>query len=321
MIVLIGTTKQYQVETIFNKLKLSNIETVLIDFLKARTICVSNERNEIEIKYDGISLNNSKVVYHDPKYLVPQFGCDEEWAQKYTEQYGWRHANYSVFELLKGTKLNPLSSIFPFFEKLKQLEIAVSCGFSIPPFCLTNGREEIQQFHKSFDSIITKDIGAGHIPKFNEDGVYQHALMTAPISDNLVDEIDEFQPFPILLQKNIKKQFEYRVVVAGNGIQVFKIDPKQHPLMAQDYRRGGYMVEYLPSQLNDQLEKKIFALHKKLGLFSGSYDFIEDLNGEFFFLEVNPAGVWGYIDKMAGGRVSDMFVKEIINVYNLNNAS
>jgi glutathione synthase/RimK-type ligase-like ATP-grasp enzyme len=314
MITIIGTAKQYQVESVYEKIAAKGIKVVMIDFLNNSSITASSNNGEIDIYCDGVCLNETKVVYHDPKYLTNNFGSTQDWIDKFLVQYGWKYANYSIFELLNGKKLNSVHVIFPFFAKLKQLQIANQYGFLTPPFVLANSKEQLLEFSHRYDSLITKDIGSGHIP-YIEDEVLQRSIMTSPISVEMISESDEKQPFPILVQKNIKKKYEYRVIVAGERMKAFRINPNQHPIMQQDYRRGGYMVEYIPFEFSAELQKKLLKLHRSLNLFSGSYDFIEDEDGVLYFLEVNPAGVWAYIDRNLNGEISDMFASEIVKIY------
>lgn len=315
MITLIGTNKQYQLESVWEKLLAKGHDAVLIDFMNESQIVVRERDGKISVECDGRSLDDCKVVYHDPKYLGEQFGDTEEWASDYIVRQGWKDANYNIFELLCGKKLNPMSVILPLSNaKLQQLRAAADVGFDIPPFAMTNAKEELLRFASEYTSVITKSVGNPHIPEIG-DSVGQRAVMTSPVSSTMIEATNGNQPFPILLQKNIKKKFEYRVVVAGTDIRAFRIDPNQHPIMEQDYRRGGYMVTYSLVSLDPTHVTRLMKLHRNLNLFSGSYDFIEGTDGRFYFLEVNPAGVWAWIDQENGGVVSDMFADEISKIY------
>lgn len=314
MIVIIGTDNHYQVESIKNKLIDKQYNVVLVDFAQNSNVLISAENGAIEIECEGVSLKNSKLVYNDPKYLEPQFGDSEEWASKYINARGWKFFNRNLFEILDGVKLNSLSTIWISSLKINQLKLALQEGFKIPPSVLSNNKDNLVAIHDRYESIIAKDICDGEIPIIGE-SVSQKVIMTSPVSKEMICSSDEKQPFPVLMQKNIEKRFEYRIVVAGESMISFRIDSNQHPIMKQDYRRGGFMVNYEKVQLDACFEKKLLNLHNKFNLFSGSYDFIEGTDGEFYFLEVNPAGVWAYIDKTCNGQISDLFANEISKIY------
>jgi hypothetical protein len=55
-------------------------------------------------------------------------------------------------------------------------------------------------------------------------------------------------------------------------------------------RQGFYLVG--AHALDRELESRLLRLHKRLGLFYGAYDLIVDQEGNYYFLEVNPAGQW-----------------------------
>lgn len=49
------------------------------------------------------------------------------------------------------------------------------------------------------------------------------------------------------------------------------------------------------------------------GLTSGSFDFIVDRQGELIFLECNPEGIWGIIDKTYQGAVAAAFAETLLS--------
>lgn len=315
MITILGSIKQYQCEILYTKLCERGFDVCVVDFLKNSSITAISNKDGFEYFCDGKKLNQTKIVYHDPKYMVEHFGDTEEWIEKYSISYGWKYANLSLFELLPGKKLNSVATILPFHAKLKQLQQAAEIGFDIPPFLLSNDKNSLLEFASDYPSVVTKDIGNNQHPSLFEGRVTGHSFLTAPVSLELLSNISEREPYPALLQENIDKKFEYRVIVAGKRMCAFRIDPNQHPIMKQDYRRGGMMVQYIHTRLPAERESMLLKLHEKLGLFSGSYDFIEATDGRFVFLEVNPAGVWAYIDTVSNGIVSDMFASEIESIY------
>lgn len=314
MIVIIGTDNQYQVELIRDKLIERNYDVVLVDFLKNNSVSIREVDGRIGVECEGVALDHAKVVYHDPKYLVPQFGDTEEWAEAKINSTGWKHFNHNLFEVLNGVKLNSLKDIWIASQKIYQLQVAMGNGFNTPPFVLSNSKKDLLSFLHQQKLVIAKDIGDGVVPVIRET-VSQKVIMTSPVDEAMIESTDEKQPFPVLLQKNIQKRYEYRIIVVGESMIAFRIDSNQHPIMNQDYRRGGFMVTYEKVDLDLEFKQRLLSLHYKFNLFSGSYDFIEDTNNKFYFLEVNPAGVWAYIDQTCNGEISDLFVKEISKVY------
>lgn len=315
MIVIIGTNKQYQCEIIKDKLLEKNFPVSLVDFAQNSDLSIQFVNGRPEITCNGNLLENVKVVYHDPKYLITQFGDSEEWVEKYINTKGWKTTNHNVFALLDGVKLNSLSVIWLASLKLNQLKIALEVGFHIPPSLVSNLQKDLLSFSEAQKEIITKDFGDGPIPDLGPP-ISQKVIMTSPVTREMIAQSGAKEPFPILVQKNIRKKYEYRIIVVGTELIAFRVDSNQHPIMNQDYRRGGFMVQYKKVDLEPLFKEKLMRLHQRFELFSGSYDFIESVDGTYYFLEVNPAGVWAYIDKICNGDVSDLFVSEISKIYN-----
>ncbi|ATC33028.1 hypothetical protein CA606_12210 [Caulobacter vibrioides] len=284
-----------------------------IDFFENSSVSAILEDGDdhFSIFLNGVHLESPTVVVFDPKYLAQQFGATEEWASRLITQRNWRAFNDNLISILPGKKLNEPAAVQDILPKMKQLILACESGLKIPQTIVSNDTANIVNFGEKFGSLITKALGDPTIPVVGEDKA-QRILMTAPLDHDILASADEKQPFPVLVQKNIEKRFEYRVVLVRDRIFAFRIDPHAHPLLATDYRRGGFMVKYVLTDLPIDIAGKIAILHEKTRLFSASYDLIEGIDGEFYFLEVNPAGVWGYIDESNGGVISDAFAEEVL---------
>ena len=59
-----------------------------------------------------------------------------------------------------------------------------------------------------------------------------------------------------------------------------------------DWRKPNLLKDYKEHKLPDDLQALIFELHKKLDLVYSASDFILTPEGEYYFLETNPAGEW-----------------------------
>jgi glutathione synthase/RimK-type ligase-like ATP-grasp enzyme len=64
----------------------------------------------------------------------------------------------------------------------------------------------------------------------------------------------------------------------------------------------------LPANVADQVLK----LMERLGLTYGALDFIVDPQGQHHFLEVNPAGEWGWIERDLGYGIGDALAQALV---------
>jgi glutathione synthase/RimK-type ligase-like ATP-grasp enzyme len=102
----------------------------------------------------------------------------------------------------------------------------------------------------------------------------------------------------MVFQAEIPKQLELRVVVVNGQTFVGALESSQYNHSTVDWRRpgidpGAWQHHTLPDSLLQQLQ--IFMAN--LGLNFGAFDFILTPGGEYVFLEVNPGGEWGMLER------------------------
>ena len=60
------------------------------------------------------------------------------------------------------------------------------------------------------------------------------------------------------------------------------------------------------------MQLKLVALLRVLHIDSGMVDLIENLEGEYVFLEVNPSGEWGMMERDAGLPISEALADTLL---------
>jgi hypothetical protein len=71
----------------------------------------------------------------------------------------------------------------------------------------------------------------------------------------------------------------------------------------KDYSALTYTVEHLPDRVNKALHRYL----EFLGLVSGSFDLAVDRTGNYWWLELNPNGQWGWLETETGLPMSSAF--------------
>jgi glutathione synthase/RimK-type ligase-like ATP-grasp enzyme len=64
--------------------------------------------------------------------------------------------------------------------------------------------------------------------------------------------------------------------------------------------------------LPQAVEDKLRTLMKRLGLDFGCIDLVLTPEGQYVFLEVNPAGQWGWIESATGMPISESIAAELV---------
>jgi ATP-GRASP peptide maturase of grasp-with-spasm system len=101
--------------------------------------------------------------------------------------------------------------------------------------------------------------------------------------------------WPTLFQKKINKAFELRIFFVFNELYTTSIFSQLNKKTKTDFRdSNGINLPMTPYNLPDEIRLKIIKLIKKLNLNIGCIDIIVSKEGEYYFLEINPMGQFGF---------------------------
>jgi len=315
VILILGSREFYQVGKVISCLETKGEKIKVIDLCSDNIINADFSSGFDSFYFDGdkVDLKGLNVTWGTTKFLYEQFGDSQKWVDDLTRMTMKKTANYNIFSLFTSQIVNPYSVDIYSNHKLLQLKLAKKIGFLIPDSLVSNDISQIIKWKKKRACII-KSLASSAIP-FLKDGVKQKSVMTVELDDSYLEgNPDKIEPFPIFAQEKINKKFEYRVVFVHGKTFSFRIDPYQHSIMNVDYRMGGRMVDYQPTSLPPLVEDKIKRFADAIQLFSGCFDLIEDMKGDFVFLEVNPDGVWGHHDDIMEGKISEAFASSLIDL-------
>lgn len=104
---------------------------------------------------------------------------------------------------------------------------------------------------------------------------------------------------PAIFQEYIAGRLDIRATVVGSRIFAAAIDATatSYP---QDYRMDLANAEIQTHQMPDQVSDLLIRLCRELGLAYAAADFRVAPDGEYVFLELNPAGQWLFIEHSTG---------------------
>lgn len=205
-------------------------------------------------------------------------------------------------------------------NKLHQLRLAASLGFAIPRTRVTNDPDALLDFYEtSTRRLISKKA----IPLANWRHGERVQAYTHPIEPADILRYQTVRYTPVVFQENIPKLFELRVTVVGDQIFCAAIDSHASHRVATDWRHyldlGGermYSVHTLPPVVHS----RCIQLLKSLGLSYGAIDLILTPEGEYFFLEINPGGQWGWIENYTGMPISQAVADLLMHSHKIGNS-
>ncbi len=181
----------------------------------------------------------------------------------------------------------------PHVEKFSVLKLANELKLKVPATLISNRKEEILKFKKTYKRIIVKNIDAT-IPLRIDGRTY--STYTAIIEDETLKDYKS-SVFPCTFQELVEKDFEIRTFYLNGEIYSMAIFSQNEETTKIDFRRYSKIPNRkVPYQLPALIEQKVIQLMKVLNLNTGSLDFIKS-GKDTIFLEVNPVGQFGMVSQ------------------------
>jgi glutathione synthase/RimK-type ligase-like ATP-grasp enzyme len=180
-------------------------------------------------------------------------------------------------------------------NKLLQLELAADLGLPTPATLVTNDPDEVIVFWRSHGGrVISKAPSEVFHAIFGE----QRSRYTEPVSLRDLHHADCVRGAPTLFQALVPKRRELRVTVVDGEVFPAAIYSQESRRTRIDWRRYDHDTTRLERvELPADVARACTEMTRRLGVRYGAIDLIETPDGELVFLEINPAGQWGWIEE------------------------
>jgi glutathione synthase/RimK-type ligase-like ATP-grasp enzyme len=191
-------------------------------------------------------------------------------------------------------------------NRLVQSTIARAVGFSIPESIVTQDALKAKTFMRRHSKTITKAISFGIVSAERDQIAHTSRI-------NNLSSLAGLAGCPSLIQPEIKKKCEWRVTTVGH--RLFSARTKGGARVDQlDWRRsddvsGIFEKADLPRDVSEKL--LLLCDHSKITF--GAHDLIESPEDEFYFLETNPAGQWGWLEVALGLPIGEAIAAWLIS--------
>jgi hypothetical protein len=196
-------------------------------------------------------------------------------------------------------------------NKFDQLNQARNAGLTIPESLFTNNQEEVKSFFYTVcnEQMIAKLHGAlsrsmsGNTPMFP----------TTLIREEDLESLDTLPYCPMIFQRAIDKSYELRIAYVDGTFFPGKINATKSEIGKTDWRIANDLQstweEYI---LPDAVCNSLTQMMTNMGLQFGVIDMIRDNQGEYVFLEVNPQGEWGMIQRDLGYPIGETIAEKLV---------
>jgi MvdC family ATP-grasp ribosomal peptide maturase len=195
-------------------------------------------------------------------------------------------------------------------NKLRQLRIARDVGLRIPRTLTTNDPEQARAFFEELGgNVVAKllrplSISMGPAPLF---------VYTSVVKEQDLAEAERLRHSPMVFQERIPKATEFRIAFINGQLFTGAIDASNSIKGQSDWRLSAPdECHWKPARLSDDVASHLRSLMDKLGLVYGAIDMIRTPEGEHVFLEVNPGGEWGMLERDLSYPISEAIADALL---------
>ena len=297
MILILSTPRDHDTQIVIDWLHFKNAIFFRLNDEDIMTGEVTFNLNPTNIKESSIILKRKKIFFRDISVVwCRKFGFFKSYQDEFGNKNDLVRYISSEFSALRITIFNLLKEKKCLFErknmlpKLEILSLASKFDLKIPSTLITSKKSILEEFFKNNNnSIISKSLGEGmHINFENKN----YPFYTQKI-DSLSGITSKFSPS--LFQSYVKKEYELRIFFINDMFYSMVIFSQNNEKTKIDFRNYDFDNPNRVGRYNlpNSIKIKLSKLMKHIGLNTGSIDMIKSVDGNYYFLEVNPSGQFG----------------------------
>lgn len=273
---------------------------------------ISINENSFEITDESgntIHSDDIKGVWHRKAWRigVPE-ELDENYEKIFQNEYG--SLRYNLITTLENIPwINPFEKEKKIDgNKMLQLKIAQRNHLITPKTMFSNDEQKITAFFHQYCS--GKAIAKLHgVQSKNMSG--ENLISTMIIEEETLEYLSDIAYCPMIFQPYIDKEYELRIMYVDGAFFTGKINKSTNT----DWRISNENYFWSAYELPENVKINLTSMMKEMGLYMGAIDVIKGKDGEYYFLEVNPQGEWGMLQKELGfpiaERIADNLIKRI----------
>ena len=212
----------------------------------------------------------------------------------------WQRFQNNVFgtaeDLLGALWVNTPDAAVRAENKLVQMRIAQEAGLDIPDTVISNDARDVRVMLQRWPRVVFKTFYPYNWKSASTGSTYSMSVSLLDASSPLPDA--SIAMCPGIFQRYIEKAYDVRVTVIGE--RYFAVRMRRGDGSAYiDWRKHMMDEDLLVEEctLPADLENKLRVLMRRLGLVFGCIDLVVDPDGNTYFLEVNQAGQFLFVEE------------------------
>lgn len=181
-----------------------------------------------------------------------------------------------------------------------QLQLAKQLGLRVPDTVMTNDPAEAKQFWQKYPGSVVYKCFVETYHSWRETRILKRE------EERLAESI---KLAPVIFQEYIPAAVDLRITAIGPNLLAAEAHSQDGEYKI-DVRLNNN-ITYLPHTLPPDIERKLLKLMRRMGLEYGAIDMRLTPDGEYVFLEVNPAGQFLFVEYAAGIPISKVFAAHL----------
>ncbi|WP_329242613.1 ATP-grasp ribosomal peptide maturase [Streptomyces sp. NBC_01478] len=173
-----------------------------------------------------------------------------------------------------------------------QLRLAQRSGLPVPATLITTFPQAAREFSRRFPDLVVKPVSGAHP---------QDPPRAVPTSRVAPDTDFAAVAFgPTLLQRRIAKRADIRLTVVGDRMLAARTATAPDTDPAEVDVRFAAAQPWHPVEVPPRIAEAVLTYLREAELAYGAFDFAEDGDGTWWFLECNQSGQFGFIEAETG---------------------
>lgn len=214
------------------------------------------------------------------------------------EPSGWltEEASQAFYGMLRGTGarwMNHPDAAVRARHKPWQLHLAQRSRLPVPATLITTFPQAARDFAQRFPDLVVKPVSGSHP---------QEPPRVVPTSRVAPDVDFTAVAFgPTLLQRRVDKRADIRLTAVGDRILAARkaVASDAHPDDV-DVRFAPSDEPWRPVEVSPRMTEAVHRYLREAELAYGAFDFAEDADGIWWFLECNQSGQFGFVEMDTG---------------------
>ena len=195
-------------------------------------------------------------------------------------------------------------------NKQRQLRLAARAGLRVPRTLVTNDPVAARQFFAETEGQTVAKLLRPLAVSMNADLPF---VYTNRVREEDLAGAETLRHSPMVFQELIPKECELRVACVAGEAFAGALDASGTSRGHTDWRRAAPdECRWQKAQLPSEVVTGLQALMLELGLVFGAVDLICTPSGEYVFLEVNPGGEWGMLERDLGLPISEAIAAALL---------